>query len=147
MVNLTKCKATLSLDPHTYEKAKNTYDSVSEKVDQLLEESLDMQNVDDIEILKKEKTKLEEKIEDQKEVISQEQAELESLNEQLNVVNSKIERLEKEKEERKEELERFKKVSFNKADDWNKPDDINDYWEEELDKDNEELWRIMNKRG
>jgi len=145
---LTKCKATLSLDPHTYEKAKNTYDSVSGKVNQLLEESLDMERVNDVEILEKEKAKLEEEIKEQREVVSEEKAELESLNEELNAVNSKIERLQKEKEEREEEFERFMRIFSQKTDDWHKPDDIKDYWAEKLDKDKEDLWEIATeKRG
>lgn len=142
---MTKAKATLSLDPRTYEKAKRTYDSVSERVEELLESDLDASKIDDIEVLKEKKEENNQKIEDIDEKIKELKLEKEQFESENIAIDNKIERIKTRKDEKQDELNRFKEVFRKKhkeARDWLEPEDIQDYWPEELEKSKEELWEI-----
>jgi predicted nuclease with TOPRIM domain len=137
---LVKSKATLSLDPHTYEKAKRTYSSVSHRVEELLEADLDASKIDDKDLLREKEDELQSEIEEINQNIEDLQKEKQEVSDQLKVVKSKIERLEAQEEEIADELERFKQVF--KKNDWQEPGEINDYWSQELEKEKQELWNI-----
>lgn len=142
---MTKAKATLSLDPHTYEKAKSTFESVSSKVDELLKRELDASQIENIDLLKEEVNQINEEIEEKRKTIDTKKSEVEQLESEKTAIKSKIERKKAKKKEIQDELERFKETfqtQYAEDDGWNKPEEIHSHWPNELEKSKEELWEI-----
>lgn len=145
MIVLTKAKATLSLDPYTYEKAKRTYDSVSQRVEDLLNSDLDTTKLDDVELLEKKLGKIDEKINGKNDEIEELELEKRQLEDEKTAIENKIKEKQIEKENREEELEKFNRIfekNYKGQKGWSKPQDISPHWPEELEKSKEELWNL-----
>lgn len=152
---MTKLQANLSIDPHTWEKAKSAYESASQRVEELIEADLDVSQIEDKDLLKKKKEDFEEDLEELDEEIKKLQSEKSSMESKLKAVKASLERKKREEKERKNSLEKFRKVFDREYTDdqenadrypedgskgWVKPGHIPKIWVEELDMSKEELW-------
>lgn len=152
---MVKSKVTLSIDPYTWEQAKNTYDSASQRIEELIEADIDASQIEDKELLERKKQELEEEIENLGEEIKQKKAEKSSKESELEAVKASLEVKKREEKERKKDIEKFKQVfERNYVDDrenadrypddgsrgWVKPDHIPEKWVERLDMSKQDLW-------
>lgn len=140
---MAKTRGSVTIDPQVWERAKTEFESVSQEVEDSLRNKLKLSRDNSIEPLKQKKQKLEGTLEDLKGEKEKVQYDIKEKEEELKAVETKIEELNRKQKEIQKELERFKDV-FGKqyADNWGEPDDIQEYWVNQLDKSKQELWEI-----
>lgn len=141
---MAKSKATISIDPSTWEKAKSTYGSCSERIEELIEADLDVSQLEDVDMVESEINDLEEEKEELEKQKHDLEKEIQRVESELNTAQATLKRLQREKSKESDVLARFKKV-FNEND-WRKPEDIKQFWVEETSKTKEELFDIGNNQ-
>ena len=143
---MAKARANITLDPHTLERAKSEFDSVSKEVEDALKKKLELSGNDEVEPLKEKRENISEELQELKEKRKSFQSQITQKENELEAIETKIEKLKRQKEENQDELETFKEI-FNEHynEDWREPEDIKKYWSTTLDKSREELWDIGEK--
>ena len=134
---MAKSRVNLTIDPYTHEKAKDVYDSFSKRVEELVEADLDVQNIDDPELIRNEIESKEEELEAVEEDLEALRDKKQSLETDLNTARATLEKKQREQEEKQDKWSRFEDIY--QQQDWNRPEDIPDYWSNELDMDKSEL--------
>ena len=136
---MVKSRANLTIDPYTHEKAKDVYDNFSQRVEELIQADLDVSQVQDTELLKDEIEKKENELESIKRDMEDLEMKKDKVEADLNTAKATLKRKEREEKEKEDEMQRFKDVFEQKE--WSSPEQIKDYWSNELDMSKEELWQ------
>lgn len=133
---MAKSKVTLSIDPYTWEKYKNTYDNASARIQELMEADVDVSKVNDLDLLKDEIRKKEKKLEGLQDEKGRLEKEISKVESDLSTAKATLEKKVQEKEEKSDELSRFEEVYLEKDKfDENK----RQFWENETGLEWEEL--------
>jgi len=134
---MAKSRVNLTIDPYTHEKAKDAYDSFSQRVQELVEADLDVQNINDPELIKNEIQSKEQELESVEEDLEALREKKERLETDLNTARATLEKKQREQEEKQDKWSRFEDIYSQQ--DWNRPEDIPDYWKNELGMEKTEL--------
>lgn len=137
--NMAKSRVNLTIDPYTHEKAKDVYNNFSQRVEELIEADLDVSKVQDTDLLKEEIKKKQTELEELNRKLEKLESRKDQVKADLNTAKATLKRKEREEREKSDEMERFNEV-FVKAD-WKRPDEIPDYWSDELDMSKDKLWK------
>jgi len=133
---MAKSRVNLTIDPYTHEKAKDVYDSFSQRVEELVEADLDVRNIEDPELIREEIEELEEQRKSLQQQMEGLQEQLDDVEANLSTARATLKKKVREEEQKDDALVRFEEV-FEKNDRFN--DTQKQFWMDETGLEWEEL--------